>query len=146
LGAWRKLEDRPKPTIHLIADEGQSFWAQSRQGDGRVTTQFCLRMQAANLTDRKIKLSGLRLIRPRIRPRDELTKHVFTRHPTEDTYGFEFPIMPRAVSRASCDVIVCRPIGTPGETITAVVKISDQHGRWHKVKFGKLPGLNRNPP
>jgi len=50
-GIWRKLEDRSKPSLSLIPDEAQSFWAQSRQQDGRVTTQFCFRMQATNLTD-----------------------------------------------------------------------------------------------
>src|SRR6266851_4380850 len=32
-GVWRKLDDRAKPTVFLIADAGQSFWAQSRQTD-----------------------------------------------------------------------------------------------------------------
>jgi hypothetical protein len=39
-GVWRKLDDRPKPTVYLIADEGQSFWGQSRQPDGRVSAMY----------------------------------------------------------------------------------------------------------
>jgi hypothetical protein len=145
-GVWRKLEDRPKPTVFLIAEVGQSFWAQSRQSDGRVTTQFCLRMQATNLTNGPIKLSGVRLIRPRIkRSDDELARHVITQHPENDVYGFDFPIMPKAVSKASCVLIVDRPIGDLGTSITAVAAVSDQHGRWHKVKFEKLRGMNQGP-
>jgi hypothetical protein len=86
---WRHLEERPKPTVFLIADEAQSFWGQSRQKDDRVTTQFCFRMQATNLTDKPIKLSTLRLIQPRIRKRgDELARHVLTQHPERNTYGY----------------------------------------------------------
>jgi hypothetical protein len=145
-GIWRKLEDRPKRTVFLIADEAQSFWGQSRQRDGTVTTQFCCRMQATNLTDQQIRLSTLRLIKPRIKHADnELARHVLTRHPTDNTYGFEFPIMPNAVSKASCDVIVDRPIGRPGDRITAVVAVSDQRGIWHKVKFEKLRCANTGP-
>jgi hypothetical protein len=29
-------------------------------------------------------------------------------------------------------------IGKPGETIRAIVAVSDERGRWHKVKFDKL--------
>ena len=146
LGIWRKLEDRPKPTVHLIADQSQSFWGQSRQKDGRVTTQFCFRMQVANLTDEPIKLSTLRLIRPHLKRSDDvLAQHVFTRHPTDNMYSFEFPVLPKAISRASCDVIINRPIGKPGKTITAVVAVSDQRGQWHKVKFEKLRSVNQGP-
>ncbi len=145
-GIWRKLQDRPKPTVYLIPEDGQSFWAQSRQKDGRVTTQFCFRMQATNLTDEPIKLSALRLIRPHIRRSDDdLARHVLTRHPDNNVYGFEFPIMPKAVSQASCDIIIDRPIGKPGSRITAIVGVSDQRGQWHNVKFRKLRSLNQTP-
>jgi hypothetical protein len=143
--ALRKLDDR-KPTVFLIADEGQSFWSQSRQGDGRVTTQFCFRMQATNLTNDPVRLSAFRLITPRIKHSDnEIARHVLTEHPTRNSYGSEFAIMPRAIASASCDLIVDRAIGKPGATVTAVVAVSDQRGRWHKVRFQKLRGLNQGP-
>jgi hypothetical protein len=138
-GIWRKLEDRSKPSLSLIPDEAQSFWAQSRQQDGRVTTQFCFRMQATNLTDEPVKLSALKLIRPRIkRGVNELARHVMTRHHADNVYGFEFAITPKSISKTSCDIILDKPVGKPGATITAVVAVSDQRGRWHKVKFQKL--------
>ena len=57
LAGFRAWEDRPSKTVHLIANEGQSFWGQSRQKDGRIITQFALRMQATNLTDHPILLT-----------------------------------------------------------------------------------------
>ena len=106
-GAWRKAEDRPKPTVYLMPDKPLSFWAQSRQLNGEVHTQYCFRMQATNLTDDPVKLSILRLVRPRIkRGHVEPKCYVHMRGPA---------IMPRATSEVSCDVIVNGPIGEPAK-------------------------------
>jgi len=146
LAMWRTIEGRSPPSVRLIPNNQQSFWGQSRQPSGNVITQYSFRMQVTNLTDHLVKLSALRMIKPRLRRSDEeLALHVLTRHPDNNTYGFEFPIRPRALSQASCDVIVNRAIGTPGKRITAIVKISDQRGRWHKVKFEKLRPMNQGP-
>ena len=116
LAIFRTGEGRPPRTVHLIADDNQSFWGQSRQKDGRVTTQFCFRMQPTNLTDGPIVLSTLRLLKPRVRRTDdELARHVLTRHPCANIYGSENLIMPQAISRASCDIILDRPIRVPGK-------------------------------
>jgi hypothetical protein len=68
-----------------------------------------------------------------------------TRHPADNVYGFEFAITPKAISKASCDVILDKPVGKPGAPITAVVAVADQRGRWHKVKFQKLRCMNEGP-
>jgi hypothetical protein len=144
LAGWRTIEGRTPPSVHLIPDDQQSFWSQCRQPNGNVTTQFCFRMQATNLAGHNVKLSALRLTKPRLRRNDEmLACHLLTRHPFDNTYGFEFPIHPRAVSRASGDVIVNRAVGTPRTRMTAVIKVSDQRGRWHKVKFRRLRSVSQ---
>jgi hypothetical protein len=146
LAGFRTWDGVPPKTVHLIADDFQSFWSQSRQKDGRITTQFCFRMKVTNLTDGPIVLSTLRLLKPRLRrDDDELARHILTRHPIANVYGFDNPIVPGAISRASCDIIVNRPIGKSGRKITAVVAISDQRGRWHKLKFEKLRAVNDKP-
>ena len=120
-----------------MADDRLSFWAQSRQQDGGVHTQYCFHMQATNLTDEPVRLSILRLVRPRIkRSHNELARYVRMCEPA---------IMPRAISEVSCDIIVDRLIGEPGKVITAVVEVSDQRGQWHKVKFAKLRSANQRP-
>jgi len=57
LAGFRTWDGVPPKTVHLIADDFQSFWSQSRQKDGRITTQFCFRMKVTNLTDGPIVLS-----------------------------------------------------------------------------------------
>jgi hypothetical protein len=138
LAAVRTIEERSPPTVRLIANERQSLWAQAKQADGRITTQFSFRMQVTNLTDKPIRLSAVRLTRPWTRAR-VLDQPLFTRHPdpAENIYG-DYPILPRAVSSASCTIILDQPVGRAGKTIAAVIKVSDQFGRWHKLKFKRL--------
>src|SRR2546425_11371098 len=93
-------------------------------------------MQATNLTDRPIKLSAVRLSRPWTRTRI-LEKTLITRDPNPgvNTYSSENRIRPRRVSDASCIFILDGPVGRRGKPMTAVIKVSDQFGRWHKLKF-----------
>ena len=64
LAAVKTIASRYRPpSVHLIANNAQSFWAQSKQQDGRITTQLSLDFQAANLTDNSIRLSAMRLSR-----------------------------------------------------------------------------------
>jgi hypothetical protein len=71
LAGARIIEQRRSKTVHLIAEEQQSFWGQSRQPDGRITTQFAFRLRASNLTDKPIRLLDLRLLRPPVRSSDQ---------------------------------------------------------------------------
>jgi len=135
--AVKTIESRYRPpTVHLIPNNAQSLWAQSQQPDGRVTTQFSFRMQATNLTDTVIQLSEVRMSRPWTRAR-VLANVLVTRHPNPNvnTFAHENPILPRAISEASCTIMLDGAISRQGKPMTAVFKVSDQFGRWHKVKF-----------
>ncbi len=137
-GIWRWLDGRPATTVFLVPADDQSFWRQSPQNDGRVTTQFCFRMHVMNLTGNSVTLTRLKLIRPRFRSDcKELASRVITQHPTQNDYG-EHAILPHAFSRVCCDLILDRPIGKPGKSMNAVVAVADEHGRFHNVKFEKL--------
>jgi hypothetical protein len=74
--AFKTYSERPKPILSLLPQEDQSFWGQSRQTDGRITTQLSLRFQATNLTDGAIMLSAVELRRPFVRRRAILTKMI----------------------------------------------------------------------
>jgi hypothetical protein len=136
LAAIKTIETRyQQPTVHLIP-ETMPIWSQSQQPDGRVTTQFSFRMQATNLTDMVIQLSEVRVSRPWTRARI-LANVLVTRdpNPNVNTFAHKNPILPRAISEASCTIMFDGAIGRQGKPMTAVVKVSDQFGRWHKVKF-----------
>jgi hypothetical protein len=137
LAGVKTIEDRRRPSVHIIANDRQSMWGQSTQTDGRVTTQLSLRMQVTNLRTRAIKLSAVRLVRPWTRA-PTLENMVITRsplYPQENTFSHENPIAPRTTTEASCVLILGKPVGRPGRNMTAVIKVSDQFGRWHRVKF-----------
>jgi hypothetical protein len=78
-------------------------------------------------------LSELRLFRPWTRAR-VIENVLVTRHPEEDVFG-SYSIRPRAISKASAILIFDGAIGYHGMPMKAVIKVSDQFGRWHKVKF-----------
>ena len=138
LAAVKTIETHYRPpTVHLIPNNAQSLWTQSKQTDGRVTTQFSFGMQATNLTDTVIQLSEARISRPWTRGARVLANVLITRNPNPNvnTFGHANPILPRAISEASCTIMLDRAIGRQGRPMTAVLKVSDQSGRWHKVKF-----------
>src|SRR5262249_38088034 len=137
LAAVKTIASRYRPpSVHLIANNAQSFWAQSRQQDGRITTQLSLGFQATNLTDNSIRLSAIRLSRPGTRAAI-LANVLITRNPNPEisTFSRENPIRPGAVSEVSGTLMFEKAIGRPGKPMTAVIKVSDQFGRWHRVKF-----------
>src|SRR4051812_29921057 len=49
--AFKAWSERPKPTLVLLPDDVQSYWAHSKQPDGQVFTQFNLKFQATNVSD-----------------------------------------------------------------------------------------------
>jgi len=114
-------------SVHLIANSRQSSWVQSKQSDGRVTTQLSLEIQVTNLTYRSIRLhEDIRLLRPWTRARPLPTVLTPNR------------IDPKAVASVRCVILFNRAIGRAGRPLTTVIKISDQFGRWHKLKT-RLP-------
>jgi len=108
LAAVKTIETHYRPpTVHLIPNNAQSLWTQSKQTDGRVTTQFSFRMQATNLTDTVIQLSEAHVSRPWTRAR-VLANVLITRNPNPNvnTFGHANPILPRAISEASCTIML----------------------------------------
>ncbi len=137
LAVFRTWEDRPSKTVHMIADEAQSFWGQARQSDGHVWTTFNLHMQATNLSDHPILLTRLRLLKPRIRGGDNVPRYVATRNPQEETFS-DNPIPSGETFAAHCLLVIDRPIGKINRDIALVAEISDERGTRHKVRFVKL--------
>ncbi len=64
VAGFRTYSERPKPSLVLLPIEDTSFWGQSVQPNGKVTTQFMLRFQATNMTNGTIVLSEIVLRRP----------------------------------------------------------------------------------
>ena len=133
----RTIEGRRPPNLHLIPNERESFWVQSKQPHGRTITQIALRFDATNLTNGPIRLASLTVAQPWMRAQ-VIDKVLIVRHPNEIYFGHDNPILEGATSPASCTIILDRPIGRARASMTVVVKISDQYGRWHKLKFRKL--------
>jgi hypothetical protein len=137
--AIKTYSERPKPTLSLLAQEGQSFCGQTRQKDGTIITQLTLRFLATNLTDGAIVLSSIEIHRPFVRRRAILTKQVMVRQPNGQLYSSKCPIEPQSLTYGSADIFITHPVGSVGKTMRAVVAVQDHLGRWHKLIFSHLP-------
>src|SRR6516164_3524003 len=66
VASFKAYAERPKPIFSFIPNYRQSFVHYSDQGDERIFTQIALICQVTNLTDSNMKLSSVRLLRPRV--------------------------------------------------------------------------------
>ena len=64
--SFRTYAERPKRIFSFIPSYRQSFVHYTDSGDGRTFTQLALRFQVTNLSDSNMKLSAVRLLRPRL--------------------------------------------------------------------------------
>ncbi len=135
LAAVKTIEGRSRPSVHLIANNSRSLWGQSKQPNGRIITHLALHMQATNLTKKYIRLSAARLSRPWTRARVLQSQLATRNNDLIGTYSQENPIGPGATTDALCTFVLDGPVGRKGRPITAVIKVSDQFGRWHRLKF-----------
>lgn len=139
--AFKTYSERPKPILSLIPKERDSFWGQSTQTSGQITTQFCLRFQATNMSDSAIMLSEIALSRPFVRHRHFLAKHLLVRHARANTYSFTNPIEPHSLTFASGDFIIDHAVGRVGQPMRVTIKVQDHAGRWHKLVFPHVPSI-----
>jgi hypothetical protein len=137
--AFKTYSERPKPTLSLLPEDGQSFCGQSRQADGRITTQLSLRFQVTNLTDGAIMLSRSELRRPMVRRHSILTNILMVRRPNSTVYGSQYPVPPRSLTYGLATIMINQPVGSAASTMRAVVALQDHTGRWHKLIFPHLP-------
>ena len=133
----RTISDHKGPTLRLIGDENRSYWYEWRYPDGGVTTQFCLWLEATNLTNTPIRLSAARLVRPRTwtlaTESDVLTRS--PDYPRDTRYSHENSILPHDTTRVMSTLAFDKGIAGPGGRLETTLKMSDQFGRWHKVRF-----------
>ncbi|MGD1039148.1 MAG: hypothetical protein ABR878_18740 [Roseiarcus sp.] len=135
IAAFKTYGERPKPSLLMVPVDGQSFWAQSTQSDGRVTTQFALNFQATNVSDHPIKLSDVKIRRPWVRRRSIISKLLTFQHPKENVHSSQYPVLAHSLTYGSATVIVDRAIGTKGKPMRVVVRLQDHTGRWRRLVF-----------
>jgi hypothetical protein len=128
-------EKGTNPTVRLNGDAAHSHWDRKVGSDGKTGTTFIFQMQATNISRVPIRMPLARLLRPRV-GKPEVP--VETRDPLSNQFGRPPALEPNDTRDIRFVFNVDAPIGRPGKTITAVVSVSDQLGRWHKFKFKKL--------
>ncbi len=135
VAAFRTYGERPKPVLSLLPKEQESFWAQAKQPNGQIITQFALKFQATNISDGSMMLSNIVLRRPFVRRRHIIVSHILVKHPSANVHSFTYPVQPHSLAYASADIMVDYPVGRVGRPTRVVVRLQDQAGKWHKLTF-----------
>jgi hypothetical protein len=143
----RTISGLKRPTLHLLADERRSWWQQTTYPDGRAITGFCFHFEATNLTNSPIRLSAARLTRPRTRA-PIIDNDVITRSPDplDNRYSRENSILPSDTVKVMSVIVFEKKIGGTGDRLKATLRLSDQLGRRHKLKFTLLQGPHYAAP
>jgi hypothetical protein len=135
---FRTYDERPKPLFSFVPNYRPSFVHYRNQGDGQTFTQLALRFQVTNLTDYDMKLSSVRLLRPRVRRAAIVADSLLTQHPEEYIYSSEAPILKRSLTHCGVNFMINHQIGRAGKPLRVVIELQDHTGRWHKVVFEHL--------
>jgi hypothetical protein len=135
----KTLEERAsakrREPITLIPNEKMSTWSQSKQPSGELHAVLSLGFQVTNVSDGDIKLSAVRLSRPWINRRRFVETVFLIRHPTQNLYSFENPVLAHQATYASVVFVISGSIGRAGNSLRVKLRIQDHATRWYSVSF-----------
>jgi len=102
-------------------------------------------MQAANVSDRSIKVSAVDLMKPRPQARAIECRWGIRRTAAskEENYSTKHLIERDDIADMMCEFVLHGAIARSGTRVKAVIGISDQFARRHKLKF-KLSETRRH--
>jgi hypothetical protein len=135
----KTLEERAsakrREPITLIPNEKMSTWSQSKQPSGELHAVLRLGFQVTNVSDGDVKLSAVRLSRPWINRRRFVETVFLTRHPTQNLYSFENPVLAHKATYASVVFVISGSVGRTGNSLRVKLRIQDHAKRWYSVSF-----------
>jgi hypothetical protein len=133
LAVFQLYAERHSRTF-TFAPFGHECWAHvTTQRDGRVTTQIVCDLHVFNLTDESRWLSDIKLVRPRTHGR-VLSHMVMVQQQNGHYYG-PYEIPPRGNTDARGHMIIEADLDSAIGKRGIVLRISDQDGHWHILKF-----------
>jgi hypothetical protein len=135
---FKTYSERQARPLKLIAIDRFSMWGQARQRTGDVITAFSFRFQAANLSDRTVYISDIRLCRPWISRKAILETLIMTEAPDDITFGHRNPILPHTIGEVNAHVVIGYPVGRAGKKMNVTIKVQDHARNWYRLAFQHL--------
>ena len=119
----------PTETVRIVRHPLPAWWHMGRKG-GVPAMQVDARFYVTNVTDNPVSILGCKL-KP-TGANQVLDGDTATRHPEENVYSPEFPILPGCTSDVSISVWIFPPMLDVGQELTADILLIDQFGNEHK--------------
>jgi hypothetical protein len=127
----KSREDRR--ALRLVPRHHQSWWHLAKQPDDSFISQISLDVEAANLTDRPVRIIKARLIRPRMK--GELVHgEVMLPKAGSPSHSHKQAVPPHEAIMASLHIMVRGSMAPQGRPVRATIGITDQFGDEHRLK------------
>src|SRR5207247_5629117 len=111
----------------------QCWWHLAKQPDRSYVSQIRLDIQAANLTDRPVRIVKVRLIRPKTKG-EVLCAEASLRLAGSPYHSSRHPVPPHDTVTAAVHLMVRGTLARQGRSITITLGVTDQFGDEYPLK------------
>ena len=137
--AHRRAGDRR--ALRLVPLHSQSFWHLAKQRDDTYTSQMAFQVEAANVTDRPVRIVKLRLARPRWRKL--VQADVLLPEEGSPYHSHRHAVPPHGTATASLHIMMRGELGRQGKPLRISVIMTDQLGDEYRLKGILLPSHDK---
>jgi hypothetical protein len=129
--------------LRLVPRHQQCWWHLAKQRDDSFVSQISLDVEAANLTDRPVRIVKARLIRPRMKG-ELIHGEVMLPKAGSPYHSHKHAVPPHDTVTASLHIMVRGAITAQGKPIRATIGIIDHFGDEYRLKRILIP--THDPP
>lgn len=132
----KAIDDRR--ALRLVPHHHQCWWHLAKQQDDSFVSQIRIDVEAANLTDRPVRILKVRLIRPRMKG---ALLHADVTLPKDGSpyYSNKHAVPPHGTVKASVHVMVRGRLAPEGVPLRVTLGITDQFGEEYRLKGLIIP-------
>jgi hypothetical protein len=135
--AHRQAADSSR-ALRLVPRQLQSWWHLAKQQDDSFVSQISLKVEAANVTDRPVRIVRVRLIWPWAKDR---VLHSLVTLPSEDNpyHSDRHAVPPHNSLTASIHIMVRGVLAAQGKPLRVTLGVTDQLGVEYRIKRIVIP-------
>lgn len=124
--------------LRFIPLDRQRWWHLAKQQDDSFASQISLDIEAANITDRPVRIVKARLIRPKAKG-ELLHADVSLPMAGSPYYSHKHPVPPQGTVTASLHIMIRGALARQGQPLRVTVGIIDQFGEEYRLKRIVIP-------
>src|SRR5229473_1466318 len=129
---------KARQALRLVPRHHQCWWHLAKQRDESLVSQITVDVEAANLTDRPVRVVKVRLIRPRAKG-EFLHGEVLLPMAGSTYNSTRHAVPPHDTVTASLHIMVRGAIARQGHPVCATLGITDHYGEEYRIKGIIIP-------